>query len=250
MNEAAVVDGREVGAFVVDGPGKDGMPSGSEGSSTAPGDGIEETRPASERIADLFERMHPARRILRGLIAYCREGRTADEVATEVGRLQERDFSIYDAPVLCSMLQHAGALQVVVPDRPEVRVVEENGASYIEPASVERAAERWASTADGLAALQDGDAALGRFWNLLADNGRYRHIYQTVLTCCANDGGATVGELSDAVDGDPEVQSPRLYAQYFLNGLADCDLLEWNGSWCITDLGRRAAEALDECATA
>ena len=180
-----------------------------------------DTRPPADRIAELLERMQPAKRILRGLLEYCREERTAEEVSDEVGRLRAHDFSVYDAPALCSLLQRAGAMRMVKTERLEPRDVEEGGVRYIQPAGAEQVSERWVTTAAGLAALEDDGSALGRFWKMLDENARYEHVYRVVLTCCANEGGATVKQLSDAVDGDPEVQEPRLYAQYFLNGLAD-----------------------------
>lgn len=201
-------------------------------------------RPADERIDELFERMRASRRVLRGLIAYCREGRTADEVADEVQRLQEGTFSVYDAPALCALLQRSGALKKMGAERVEPRVVEENGVQYLQPAPVEEVAERWVSTAEGLAYLGHADD-LRRFWDLVESDARYEHIYRIILDCCATEKGASVRQLSDAVDDDPEVQEPRLYAQYFLDGLAECNLVEWAGAWIVTDLGRRAIEELD-----
>lgn len=200
---------------------------------------------ASERISKLLEQMPSMRRTICGLISFCCKERTADEVAKEVERLQRHAFSVYDAPALCALLQRAGALRMEKADQLDPQVVEMDGIRYIQPVSAQATFERWIATEEGLSVLQNDDAALGRFWKLLKENARYEHIYRSILECCSNEKGATVQQLSDAVDDDPELQEPRLYAQYFCEGLADCDLVEWSGAWCITDLGRKAVEMLD-----
>ena len=81
---------------------------------------------------------------------------------------------------------------------------------------------------------------------MLSEDAGYENIYRMLLDCCANEGGATATQLGDAVDGQPEVQEPRLYASYFYDKLAECDLIEWVGkAWVITELGQRAVRYLD-----
>ncbi len=213
-----------------------------------------EGRAAGERIASLYERLRGSRRFLDGILEFCRDERTEEEVAEEVARLKKLEFCIYTADVLCSHLVDAGALVRIEPAGEDVRVVEVDGVQYLEPAGDGtdgqegggvRAIVRLKTTAAGLSALDCGHD-LGRFQAVLAEDAGYENIYRILLDCCANEGGATAKELGDAVDGQPEVQEPRLYASYFYEKLAECDLIAWAGkAWVITELGRRAVEYLD-----
>ena len=215
-----------------------------------------EGKAAEERIASLYERLRGSRRFLDGILEFCREARTEEEVGEEVGRLKRLEFCIYTADVLCAHLVEAGALERIEPEGEDVRVVEVDGVQYLEPAcdgaGEGEAADsgvgepvRLKTTAAGLSALAR-ERDLGRFQAVLAEDAGYENIYRILLDCCANEGGAAAKELGDAVDGQPEVQEPRLYASYFYEKLAECDLIEWAGkAWVITALGRRAAEWLD-----
>ena len=217
-----------------------------------------EGKAAGERIASLYERLRGSRRFLDGILEFCREGRTEGEVAGEVARLKGLEFCIYTADVLCSHLVEAGALERIEPAGEDVRVVEVGGVKYLDPAgnvagqqgdgadtAAPEVAVRLKTTEAGLSALAR-ERDLGRFQAVLAEDAGYENIYRMLLDCCANEGGATAKELGDAVDGQPEVQEPRLYASYFYEKLAECDLIVWAGkAWVITELGRRAAEYLD-----
>ena len=217
-----------------------------------------------ERIAALYGRLRGSRRFLDAILAFCREGRSEEEVAEEVARLKKREFCIYGGDVLCAHLVQAGALERIEPAGEGVRVVEVDGVQYLEPTSARpggsgadidgQGAEggagtsgpaRLKTTAAGLSALvREHD--LGRFRVVLSEDAGYENIYRMLLDCCANEGGATATQLGDAVDGQPEVQEPRLYASYFYDKLAECDLIEWVGkAWVITELGQRAVRYLD-----
>ena len=211
---------------------------------------------AEERIVSLYERLRGSRRFLDGILEFCRDARTEEEVGEEVGRLKKLEFCIYTADVLCAHLVDAGALERIEPAGEDVCVVEVDGVQYLEPAgncmgeqegADAAAAEpiRLKTTDAGLSALAR-ERDLGRFQAVLAEDTGYENIYRMLLDCCANEGGATAKELGDVVDGQPEVQEPRLYASYFYEKLAECDLIVWAGkAWAITELGRRAAEWLD-----
>ncbi len=215
---------------------------------------------AEERTELLYERLHGSRRFLSAILDFCREGRSEGEVAEEVARFKEREFCIYGADVLCAHLVGAGALERIEPARQDVRVVMVDGVQYLEPAGAvdgdgqgaEDAGEgagkepvRLKTTAAGLAFLAR-ERDLRRFRAVLTEDDGYENIYRILLDCCANEGGASAAQLGDAVDGQPEVQEPRLYASYFYEKLAECDLIEWSGTaWVATELGRRAVAYLD-----
>lgn len=213
-----------------------------------------------ERTEALYARLHSARRFLNGILEFCRQERTEDEVAAEVARMREVEFSIYGADVLCAHLVEAGALERIEPDRADVRVVEIDGVQYLEPAGQvqdagavdgeengqEAAAPVRFKTAKAGLAVLDREQDMGRFQELLDEDPGYDAIYRMLLDCCAIEGGAGARELGDAVDNQPELQEPRLYASYFYNKLAERDLIEWTGkAWGITEFGKRAVQYLD-----
>lgn len=203
-----------------------------------------EATPAPERIAHLYERMGSVRRILDAVLAFCREPRTVDEVVAEVAPLRTAVFSVYETPSLCELLKRAGALEEIAAPKAEPAVVEVDGVSYLQPAEQSQEPPRLRTTEAGAQQLAHDDS-LERFEAVLAEDGRYEHIYRILLDCCANEGGASAKQMSDAVDADPELQEPRMYASYFFNRLGECGLIEWDTAWKTTELGRKAIELLD-----
>lgn len=208
-----------------------------------------EGKAAEERIEVLYKRLQGSRHFLDAILEFCRQERTAEEVAQEFARLREREFCIYGADVLCAHLLEAGGLERVGAEpegEEEPETVQVEGVEYLDATPQATAVERLRTTQAGLAALGD-EHDLGRFEAVLGEDAAYTDIYRILLDCCANEGGASVKQLGDAVDSEPVLQEPRLYAQYFLEKMADCDLVEWGGKgWGITDLGRAAVQRLDE----
>ena len=219
---------------------------------------VTEGASAEERTDALFARLHSSRRFLNGILEFCREERTEDEVAGEVARMRALEFCIYGADVLCAHLVEAGALERIEPEQDDVRVVEVDGVQYLEPAGRAEepaaggeegepgaAAVRLKTTQVGLAALER-EQDMGRFQEILDEDAGLDNIYRMLLDCCSNEGGASAKELGDAVDDQPELQEPRLYASYFYEKMAERDLIEWTGkAWGITEFGKRAVQYLD-----
>ena len=212
---------------------------------------VTEGASAEERTDALFARLHSSRRFLNDILEFCREERTESEVTGEVARMRELEFCIYGADVLCAHLVEAGALERIEPEREDVRVVEIDGVQYLEPAAGGEegepgaAAVRLKTTQVGRAALER-EQDMGRFQEILDEDAGLDNIYRMLLDCCANEGGATAKELGDAVDDQPELQEPRLYASYFYDKMAERDLIEWTGkAWGITEFGKRAVQYLD-----
>lgn len=203
---------------------------------------VVDTRPAPERIADLFSSMAPRRRTLLGMIAFCATPQTTDDLDAEVDRLQAENFSVYSPASLANLLERAGALARVTADGepypegdPEPVLVEVDGASYYEAA--EPPAVCWVATDDGTAYVE-ADKPLDRLTDLLAEDAKYARIYDRILELVAQDAGASVAAINAAVD-DELLKNPRLYAPHFIDKLERCDAVEWRDkSWRITEVGR------------
>ena len=202
-------------------------------------------------LAKLMEKMAQRREVLMGIMEYCLQAREVAEVDAHVASLQAHNASVYDGAALCAMLKDAGALEQVAqaqtqagdegaaPDSPELHqplVEVEDGVEYLRPAAP--AATLWKTTEAGQAYLAgyDPQADLAR---LIDDDAQYMDIYLRVLDLCADEAGAGTPDLSQAVDSDPLVQSPRLFAQHFTERLEKAGGVAWDGRrWKITEAGR------------
>jgi hypothetical protein len=208
-----------------------------------------DTRSAAERIADLFKSMAPRRKVLLGILVFCQTPQLVSAVAAEVDRLQENNFSVYTAANLCALLEKAGAIRRVTQDgedfsqtKVEPRVVEVDGVEYLEPGTPPEA--YWVNTTEGREALE-ADKPLERLAELFATDAQYLSIYKRILTLCSQEGGQSAKSLGVAVDDDPLVQKPRLYAPRFVDRLEKCDALTWVKTWVTTDVGKEGLAMLD-----
>ncbi len=216
-----------------------------------------DTRTPQERIDDLFKSMAPRRKVLLGILACCSgDPKPVAEVNAEVDRLQEDNFSVYSAANLCSLLEGAGAIERITADgapadevETEPKTVVVDGVEYLEAA--EPVQIYWRITEAGQAKL-DADNPVERLRALLDEDAAYAVIYQRILTLCSADGGATTPSINSAVDDDPLVQKPRLYAPHFVDKLEKCDALEWRKAWFTTEVGLEGlsmlADVVDETA--
>lgn len=220
----------------------------------APGDAAQQgpvvdSRTPEERIDDLFESMAPRRKVLLGILGCVANGpKPVAVVNTEVDRLQENNFSVYTAANLCSLLEKAGAIERVTADgqpadeiETEPKTVVVDGVEYLEAA--EPVEIFWQITEAGQEKLSS-DKPIDRLHKLLAKDERYAVIYKRILTLCSAEGGATTPSINSAVDDDPLVQKPRLYAPHFVDLLEKCDALEWKGAWYTTEVGRQGIAEL------
>ena len=140
------------------------------------------------------------------------------------------------------MLEQAGGLISMTPQgentqgAPLESVCEvEDGVEYLCPAA--RTLNCWKTTDAGTALLASYDPK-SDIARLLGGDEAYLDIYLRVLDLCADEGGATTPQLSAAVDRDPLVQSPRLFAQHFTERLEKAGAVKWDGRWKITQAGQ------------
>lgn len=210
------------------------------------------TAPAPERIAALFEKFNPRRRVLAGVLRFLDEPRTADELDAEVARLQEHDFSVYTGANYAALLEEAGAVVKTdaagvplgeAPDQPP-EIVEVNGARFYKPAPLLTVYLR--ATEDARAFLAQDDP-LARFKDLIASDAKYLSIYLRILDAAAQEGGAVTADLNAVVDDDPLVQSPRLYTAHFTELLERCGALRWDGTWKTTEVGSALLDGSVAC---
>ncbi len=206
--------------------------------------------PDAEPLYQLLRTMAPRRTVLLGILSLCDEPQPIEAVAAEVDRLQENNQSVYGAPSLCIALENAQGLERVTEDGAPyaavdlepVVVTDEDGLSHYE--TPEAPALFWRTTEAGRAVVAaDDPAADARA--MLASETAYHPIYHRVLTLCAAEAGCTTPTLGAAVDRDPLVQDPRLFAGHFIERLEAVGCLVWRGDgWHTTELGRIMADEI------
>lgn len=209
---------------------------------------IEDNRPAEERLADLLSKMATRRKTLMETIKFCQTPQKAPSVNEFIDELQQSNRSVYSPATLCELLEKAGALEKVdaegqplfeTEEEPETVVVD--GVEYLEPKKPVEVF--WAATDTGREALA-ADKPLERLQSLFEKDQDYLVIYKRILTLCSQEDGIRTSEIDSAVDSDPLVQEPRLYAPHFVDKLEKCDALTWNKVWKTTDIGKKGLELL------
>lgn len=202
-------------------------------------------RPASERIRELLAHMAPHRRILLGVLEAAVDPCSDAAMAKKVDELRSHKFSVYSPSNICTMLESAGALERVVEDglpygryKPAPRIVVLDGEEYYEPSDAPEV--YWRTTEAGVCALAEDDPA-GRMVRQLERESEFKPIYKRVLLMASEEDGATMAQLSAAVDGDPLVCNPRrFFVQHFVEAVERCSCVAWQGNaWKTTELGSR-----------
>lgn len=203
--------------------------------------------PARERIARLLDEMPGQRRVLMGIVDFCREERTAEEVDERVAELKSHAYSVYEPVTLRELLEGAGALVYEGQDRDggqdaaevhteTVSVSEEEYAmGFLEVAPTQPGV--WRATEEGLAAVAENADAV-RTAQLLADEPQYREVYLSMIEAVADGRPHTAKEMDERFNDLPQLQQPRRYAGFFTSHLEKSGAIEWAGGWVATEAGR------------
>lgn len=203
--------------------------------------------PAAQRIAKLLDEMPGQRRVLMGIVEFCREARTAKEVDARVTELKSHAFSVYEPVTLRELLESAGALAYEGEDREggedadEVHTEtvsvsdEEYAMGFLEVAPTQPGV--WRATEEGLEAVAENADAV-RTVQLLADEPQYRDVYLAMIAAVADGHAHTAKEMDERFNDLPQLQQPRRYAGFFTSHLEKCGAIEWAGGWVATEAGR------------
>lgn len=203
--------------------------------------------PAAQRIAKLLDEMPGQRRVLMGIVEFCREARTAKEVDARVTELKSHAFSVYEPVTLRELLESAGALAYEGEDREggegadEVHTEtvsvsdEEYAMGFLEVAPTQPGV--WRATEEGLEAVAENADAV-RTAQLLADEPQYRDVYLAMIAAVADGHAHTAKEMDERFNDLPQLQQPRRYAGFFTSHLEKCGAIEWAGGWVATEAGR------------
>jgi hypothetical protein len=192
--------------------------------------------PPEERTRELIKKMPGRRKVLLGIMEFCRKPQSPTAVDEFTDGLQKSNYSVYTPVVLRHLLEEAGALEYL--EAPEAAnanpadAVDEDGYLVV----TKRPEGTWVTTAAGIAVL-DSLNPQQELLDLLERDSTYLEIYRRILSYCAEE-PRSKKQLDDLVDNDPLVQSPRRYSGYFVDKLEACDALEWAQKWSTTDIGK------------
>lgn len=208
-----------------------------------------DTRPASERIADLFDEMAPRKRVMLAILDYLRDVHSAPELADKVDELQTYDHSVYTSTNYCTMLEGAGAIVRVGEDgqpvdetirrTPEHVIID--GVEYLKPLPPRTL--YWITSPDGIDELEKNDPAAA-LQKLLADKPENATLYKKILLMGDADEGTTIKAVDDFADEVGRARHTTLYGANYIDDLETCGAIRWSGAWRTTDLGRQAIEQL------
>lgn len=207
-------------------------------------------RPAEERTRELFGQMAIHKDALLAIIDATHAPCSMAEVARRIAASPAKKFSVYAPSTLCTMLETAGALERVTDDgtpydtqsaQPRIETID--GEDYYVPTNAPQVC--WRATTAGLAMLAEQDPS-ERLHNLFEKEHDLLPIHKRVLTMASEEQGATMAQLSAAVDGNPLIAEPRrFFVQHFVEGLERAGALAWHETvWKTTEIGRDALGAL------
>ena len=200
-------------------------------------------RPAEERTRELLAHMAPHKQVLLGVLARAQDPCSEEAMGQAIGELRQNKFSVYSPSNICTMLEAAGALERTTQDgtpyaqfKPTPRIEVVNGEEYWVPADAP--AVYWRTTLAGAGAIEANDP-YDRAQRQLAREQEFASLYKRVLTLAAREQGATMAQLSGAVDSDPLICEPRrFFVQHFVEALERCECMAWQGgAWRATEVG-------------
>jgi hypothetical protein len=218
----------------------------------------QDTHSPREKVLDLLGKMQPQKKILLGILDFCREPRSAAEVEECLAKLTEFNYCVYEGVELRRLLQEAEGLEYVQSSQSglsgqdgresqdsqdasattEETELGEDGQEYLVIRKQEEGV--WLSSAAALEIVDEQNPA-SDLKQLLALEPRYIDIYRRVMDACRTP--RTAKELDALFNGDPVLQDPHRYSGYLVERLEKNGGLEWRGGWVVTELGLQTLDA-------
>jgi hypothetical protein len=202
-----------------------------------------------DTVTELFKSMPTYHKLLLSILESCIEKQRISVVIESIDEVLRNNFSVYKAARFCELLEQAGALLKVTEEgtqyadaKAQPILVEEDGLEYFKANEPPEAF--WVTTEEGRRFLE-ADDPLERFRDNLENERVYHPIFTQILLLCSNEKGRSIEELGDALDDDPILQKPRMYARRFVEILERCDALTWDKGWKTTGIGQLGLEEIE-----
>ena len=177
-------------------------------------------------LEEVMEKVHqrivsePAyKTVLYKMLAFCQTARTSTDIHEEVLSYPEMKGSLQPVSVLLSWLMTCGGIEEVV-----VSGMDEKNRVL-------------RTTAAGMAVC-DKEKSGDKLAELLSHEPNYHDVYMQLLATCVSP--KTRMEIEAMLQGNPILENPKVYANYFIETLENAGGLEWRDKWQTTDMGIRA----------
>jgi hypothetical protein len=151
-------------------------------------------------------------RLLYMLLDYCQVPRYESEISGWMLPFPEMRTSFYTPAILVNWMIGAGG----------ITLTEDQGE------------QKWVTTEAGRTALEYNNPEL-RLQQLFEEDVRYKSIYLQILEFCASP--RERGEIEELLNGNPALEYPKLYPNYFIDRLEASGGLQWLDKWQTTDAG-------------
>lgn len=187
-----------------------------------------------------FEIMCAFRHVFFGIIEYCEQERTADELDAKFDELLEHRVSIYSNVALRRMLTNQGLLECSTSEReaePGLDDVDEDGNLVVVPAFT----GTWKATEAALAYRAEHTPEIEIAKLIEEDEPDWAHTYITLLEFC--EGGKPTADIDTLFAGDATLSKTSLYKNeclypgHYVGNLEDAGGLYWSGVWETTEAG-------------
>ena len=175
-----------------------------------------------EAIAKVHQRIisEPAYRIvLYKMLAFCQVTHSTTDIAEEMLSYPEMNVSLQSSQILLSWLIECGGMEEVV------------------VAGMEEKDLMWRTTVAGKAVLDKYNSD-DKLEELFIKEPTYRSVYLEVLSACVSP--KTKSEIETMLLGNQILESPKVYANYFIETLENSGGLEWRDKWQTTRMGVHA----------
>jgi hypothetical protein len=203
----------------------------------------------ADTVAEVFKSMPTYHKLLLSILELCTKKQSVAVVIEKTDEVLRSNFSVYKAAKFCNLLEQAGALLKVTKDgtdyataKAQPILIEEDGIEYLKASEPPEAF--WVTTKEGCSFLE-ADDPLERLRDNLESEPIYHPIYTQILLLCSNENGRGIEAIGDALDNDPLLQKPRMYARRFVEILEKCDALAWDKTWKTTRIGQLGLEEIE-----
>ena len=165
---------------------------------------------AEERIDALFAQMPTFHKMLFTIMGTCASPLPTADLEEVIAEMKRHHHSVYEPLTLCNLLERAGAIaQTDENGTPLAEVEQEPLRVEVEGVEYWRVAPApevfWSLTEAGAAKL-DSYRPMEMIAALYETEPQYGAIFTTCLELCARDGGASLREIGDVVDDEPEAR--------------------------------------------
>lgn len=195
----------------------------------------------TENLEMLISTMPAYKAQLVGIVEFCREEKTAEEIDEMLEPLRQHRVCTYSPINLRSILVTAGALIYDDHDEEAEEITDEEGNLVLPEATP---IPTWRASEEALAFCESLNP-YGDLLEALENDSEFVDVYVDVLQLCSGE-GCPVSTIEHALNDSGKLDDAVKQPGYFVGKLEDLGAIEWKGAWKITPLGLQYLEESPE----